>query len=392
MPKFSEPATLRAIDPATLRSFLQPYHDYFTANGIDLSDAVELEYEELGRLLRSPPGPAPSELIDALYLVHECSSQEDADALLGAAAKIGLMIDDTPAPTCQDTAMRAWLLNPELLRERHAQAIAWRQRKYHYFRGPAVSSRTIPIVAPAAIDLLQATLDEWFDSNGRGTGCHAYAFRTDETLTIVVRHGLRKVREASQEDDGSSGVAYYRPQRHDVVVYELEKDSLGVHADTLGERHLYRQAVGRVVFNHVDYFSKELLFTLAPLVDQGEDALLCEDIDGLESIRLVEIRRVWGGAYREVETRRADDIFAAFRARDHPVGPAEKLVTAVFKVKFADSAKERSVTIRPNAHATYQRNEDSHLIERWLARRGFMGEPPRMGNADEDAAPALQLS
>ena len=68
-------------------------------------------------------------------------------------------------------------------------------------------------------------------------------------------------------------------------------------------------------------------------------SLLCEDVDGLEEIRLVEYRRYWGGAFKEIEVRKASDIFAALAAREQELGSKGRLVGAVFKVKFTELAK-----------------------------------------------------
>jgi hypothetical protein len=59
-------------------------------------------------------------------------------------------------------------------------------------------------------------------------------------------------------------------------------------------------------------------------------------------------------------------------------------------VKFADSPKERSLTIRPPGNAKYERNEDSELIEVWLANRGFILEPKAAGNDDETPSAVLE--
>jgi hypothetical protein len=47
------------------------------------------------------------------------------------------------------------------------------------------------------------------------------------------------------------------------------------------------------------------------------------------------------------------------------------------------------VTIRPPGNAKYERNEDSELIEVWLANRGFILEPEAEGDGDEEAPSAV---
>jgi hypothetical protein len=105
---------------------------------------------------------------------------------------------------------------------------------------------------------------------------------------------------------------------------------------------------------------------------------------------LVEYRRYWGGAYKEVEIRRASDIFAGLADRGQELGSRGRLVSAAFKVRFTGSAKERGVTIRPPGNARYERNEDSELIEVWLAKRGFMPKQTEEPDDPEAASAVLE--
>jgi hypothetical protein len=192
----------------------------------------------------------------------------------------------------------------------------------------------------------------------------------------MVRHGERMKREASHGDDGSAGTAFYRPQKHDVLVYDQRTDEIGVHAATLGEKRLYLKTLGMHLFGSETYFPSALRFNLAPLVHDGADALLCKDVPGIEAIRLVEYRLFWGGAHKEHEVRRATDIYAAAQARGLEPALKREPAAAVFAVKFRDSTRERRVTIRKPASARYERNDDGALIEAWLRARGFPARLP----------------
>jgi hypothetical protein len=100
--------------------------------------------------------------------------------------------------------------------------------------------------------------------------------------------------------------------------------------------------------------------------------MACGDIEGLESITLVEVQFLWGGAYREIEIRKATDVFAAFESRDRDLPESPRIIKAVLKVKFSDSKTERSVTIRPPNIAQYTRDSDAVILEQWLEQRGFI--------------------
>ena len=112
-------------------------------------------------------------------------------------------------------------------------------------------------------------------------------------------------------------------------------------------------------------------YTLEPLLTRGEGVLACVDVPVMEWIRLREVHFFLGGPSNEVQSHRADDVFAAFRSRDGKP-PAGRIIRAVFQVKFTDSKRPRSVTIRLSNIAQYTRDDDAELVEQWLGRRGFI--------------------
>ena len=69
--------------------------------------------------------------------------------------------------------------------------------------------------------------------------------------------------------------------------------------------------MGQHLFGDEDYFPCKSGFTLDPLVERGAEALACEDVPGLEEIKLVEYQRFLGGRFKESEVRKASDLFAA---------------------------------------------------------------------------------
>jgi hypothetical protein len=92
----------------------------------------------------------------------------------------------------------------------------------------------------------------------------------------------------------------------------------------------------------------------------------------MEWVRLREVHFFLGGPSNEVEVHRAEDVFEAFRSRGGKPPDGARIVRAVFQVKFTDSKRPRSVTIRPSNIAHYTRDDDAELVEEWLRRRGFI--------------------
>ncbi|WP_198368789.1 hypothetical protein [Roseomonas rosulenta] len=387
--KFSDPDRLKAAAPERLRAFLVPWHDYLAARGFQFPTlpGAEIDYAALAQIFLTPDRDTPKEMVDALYYVHETASASDVDELIAAVQAQGIDIADDPGATPLDLAIDVWCAAPDLVRSRHAEALAMRQRNFEYFGPQQPLKAPFPDVDDALRLKIEAELDDWFEAHRRGRGCRIFVFRHSPMTWILVRHGETMRREASQRDDGGAGTEFYRPQCHDVLLYDERSGDIGVHAKTKGERNLYLRTLGRLLFDDEEHFPPAGRFTLDPLVHHGSAALNVEDIDGITGVRLVEYRRYWGGAFRETETRKAEDVFGALAARAGGSLSGGRLVSATFKVAFDGAEKERSVTIRPPGIARFERNEDSELIECWLRERGFI--LTGVDTDDDEAATAV---
>ncbi|MCW5713451.1 MAG: hypothetical protein KIT43_02890 [Bauldia sp.] len=383
--RFSDPETIRRLDQRLLTEFLAPHREYLLRKSIDL-DAPLLEHERLVELLMNPGPDVPDVLVDALVHVHDCFADEIAEDMMSEPEVAALGIG--PDATALDVALRVWMFRPEILRARLAETIARRQQSFLYYGGAAAERpRTGPNTSDAVLQRVQNELGQWFEKNHFGAGCKVFAFPSGEQTWFVVRHGQRKVREPSQGDDGTPSTELFRPQKYDVLLYDRREDWLAVHSGSKRKIALYLKAVGRGIFGDASYFTRGDIFTLAPLVDDGSASMNCQDIPGLERIRLVEVHRSWGGVHQEVEIRKANDIFASLAARNATLEYG-KLTSAVMRVQFTASERERSVTIRLPSSARYERNDDSELIGRWLARRGFVKRRP----GDEAAEPTRAVA
>jgi hypothetical protein len=372
--KFTDPDWLAKIAPERIVALLRPWAAYLAGRGCVLPETGVngIDCHALSGILMAPDAKTPPDLVDALYFIQETSVDDVVDELLQDAAAEGVAVSNGPDATAADIAIDVWLSKPALLQRRHAQALAVRQQSFDYHGGRTGEGRSFPRIDRAARQRIEAAFDEWFDSRMRGRGSKLLDFRQGHLVWLLVRHGERMHREASHGDDGSAGTALYRPQKHDVLVYDERTDEIAVHTGTLGEKRLYLRTLGEHLFGDEAYFPSGPRFTLAPLASEGADALLCEDIPGIEAIRLIEYRLFWGGSHNEQEVRRATDIYAAADARGFGQPITREPAAAVFKVKFADSARERRVTIRKPASARYERNDDGAVIEAWLRARGFL--------------------
>lgn len=158
----------------------------------------------------------------------------------------------------------------------------------------------------------------------------------EDGIWFLVRHGEPYKREGSLENGESTSVLY-RPEKHDVVVYDPAIGEIRINARSKGEKELYRTRFGLHLFGDKEFFPGKSKYTLEPLRTDGKASLACTDIDGIEWIRLREVQFYWGGPQHEIETRKADDYFAVLEARGRSLPTKARIIRAGFLIKFADS-------------------------------------------------------
>jgi len=383
--RFAEVDRLKIMSPSYLRALLLPHAGYLEGRGVVISAAAnaEIDLVKLSGVLMNPDENLPHRLADALYLINEMATDEGMDALIEAAHQAGRQLDAGPGATPADVAVEVWLKWPELLDQKHAETLITRPRSFEYFLGREGAPRTVQPDEIGKLAALEARLDNWFSANRRGRGSRVFRFDRDGRVWFLVRHGLPVKREGTLNNRKSDSI-FYRPEKHDVVVYDGERDELGINASGKKEKKLYCELFGEHLFGELDYFLSDKKYTLDPLKHDGPDALVCSDVDCLENVTLVELWIFHGGEHWEIEIRKATDVFAVLAARNRSIPPMARLSRAVFSLKFPNAALERKVTIRTPNIAQYTRDEDSELVEHWLVKRGFMAIPkprPDAGSA-----------
>ena len=376
---FTNPGRLKEISPKNLTAFFTPWQAYFLTRGLDLSSAslADLPYDEIAHILLNPDDSVPEGMVDALYYVHETANNEAMEELLERAERAGLELETDPEMTAADVALQIWLINPDLLQRHHAETVAFKRTNFMYFSGSATkkSGGSLPVISEVAYKAMQEHMDIWFEKKRRGRDCQIFAFPRGKKIWLLVRHGMPMRREGKHRDDGESGIAFYRPQQHDVLIYDSETDEIGVNAGTKGERELYLETFGDALFGSKTYFDPSERYTLEPLRESGPKSMACDDIEGIKGVRLVEFGRIWPGPVPEREIRKADDLFKAF-GENWKLRLGEGFFThATFKFAFDGAKRERSVTIRPANIARYERESDEAMIEEWLKARGFWNIP-----------------
>jgi len=308
---FTSPDRLKAISPEYLIQLFTPWAPYLAARGLPIQQlsAADFPFESLSRILMTPTDGAPKDMVDALYYIDELSDL-DFEEFRVVASKAGVELDPQQKLTTADLVTRLWLTDSGLLKHMHAEKKAFRQKRFIYHAGRSSEPTPFPEVSAAQLERIETMLDDWFEDHGRGRGSSVMIFRRENHVWIMVRHGLPHQRIGTHGEDGSSGTQVFRPQTHDILLYDEALNELGLSAGTKGERKLYAEALGLVLFGEFAYFGESAKFTLDPLVTHGADALLCDDIEGIDRIVLEEVSRYFGGPYGANDKKRAKDLFA----------------------------------------------------------------------------------
>jgi hypothetical protein len=149
---------------------------------------------------------------------------------------------------------------------------------------------------------------------------------------------------------------------------------LGLSATTKGEKDLYREVLGELLFGDRKYFQAPFPFSLDPLRQRGPDALLCEDVPEMNSAKLVEVRRYFGGSFKERQIHVASDLFGVYGDAWPKRLSFGTLDSATFEISLGEgrSKRRRRITVGKD-YAKFDRDDDdADIIELWLRKRRFM--------------------
>ncbi len=387
--RFTNIHTLKTIQPSYLLALLEPHKSYFARRGVELGpmNGHELDYEGLRDVLMNPDPSAPPKLVDDLYYVDEMSDRDGMDELLAAVEAMPpnerIELNLPPDPTPADVAVQVRLKAPLLLERHHAERFLTTKRAFECYRVKDGADRTLRVPTAVQLSDLKEALDDRLDQLKRGRSSKVFVYQKDDGFWFLVRHGQPCKREGTVTADGS-GAVYYRPEIYDPLRYDPRTGELSMNAETKEIGVLYREKIGLHLFGDATMFPNWTKYSLDPLLSDGEDSLVCTDVEGMEWVRLKEIEYHWGGPHKERTIQKADDLFALYRSKQRSLSKGP-IVRANFAVKFSDAKTPRTVTVRRGNVASFTRDDDAPLIEEWLVKRGFV--PPASPTSPKTKVP-----
>jgi len=371
---FSHPGDLKGASPQNLARLLLPYTDFLESRGLSIPkpgvEVSNLDYTALANILMTSDPNTPCELIDSLQCIREMATPEAMDYLLREAGIHGVPIDGSELSSA-DLAVQVWLHDRSIVERGYAERFLIRPCTFVYFQEGEQRGAEFRQPSPSIIRALEGDLDEWFQRRKRGRGCRIYVYPRQDGIWFLVWHGAPLKREGCITN-GESSYICYQPEKHDVLVYQPATGELQIDAGTNEEREIYRKFFGRHFFGDDHHFPGTAIYTLEPLRIDGERALVCSDVIGMELVTLCRIGFIIGGPFRSIETIESEDVFAAVNAGEFRIPHNSRLREAGFLIRFSGSKSPREVALRPSNMIYYQRDSDCVVVEPWLRLRGFM--------------------
>jgi hypothetical protein len=280
-------------------------------------------------------------------------------------------IDPDGEATAPDLAVQVWLKNPQALERKDREGLFQQRKSFDSFRF-ADSDSVMEIDAiPGDLGPLEEALGGYFFEKKRGIGCRVIRKDSPGEVRFLVQHGQPCKREPSRKG-ALSTCTFFRPEKTDIVIVHAAQKELRINASCKPDLKKYRETFGLHLFGDSEKFVYAEKYTLEPLRAQGEAALRCKDVDGIESVRLTQLEFDWGGAFEYVERHASVDLFKALAVRLTKIPKDAIIRKAVFKVKLAGEKRTRTVSVTAGNQAGYQRSEECMLVEQWLWARGFI--------------------
>jgi len=372
--KFAHPEMLGRMRRDLLLGWLAPAREFLAGRGLVLpavADAAAVPCEALARVLLEPTPEMPPELLESLHVFHELDDEAGMEALRRAARQAGWALGDNPEATPLDVVMEAWLRDRQLVEEVHLRVELNRPRSFRYYSTLEEPPPPFHGPAPEQVAWLEQRLNRVYEAWKRGRGVRVFVYPQEGEWWFLVRHGAPCRREAVLEGD-QPGTVFFRPQCHDVVVYNPQRGELRLNDCGERERRVLLRAFGRCLFGRADFFPSTAKYTLAPLVQRGRGALACGDVPGIERVTLKAVEFHYRRAPWRRELHEADDIFEQIEmGKIRWPGTLEEITQARFEVRLRRGKRPRRLAIVPCNKALYTRDADSHYLERFVAARGF---------------------
>jgi len=297
-----KPKFLEQIGRVQLSRLLEKFQPDFTAQNITLPpDTLEERefYTALGKLSVTGRG-LPDDFREALFSIEAMANPFARARLLQAVAMAGITIERIQTATDADIAVQVLLADPALFGLKHDESRIAAMSSFEYHGCAEPVDRRLTFTAPTMEELMRikADIDTWLEveRDGEEHVTEIERHEMDGEHWFLIRRGDSSVRLPTVEGHIIT-VRHLRPARDVVVVLNLERDELRVHAKTAREKRMLRELFGRRLFGDPDHFSVQKTFTLKPLRDDLREAMTVTPGQGIDEIVLVHLEEQLDGEH-----------------------------------------------------------------------------------------------
>ncbi len=368
---FSDLAFIQSIDkPKYLAPLLRPHREFFLRQEVDIDglrngDATD---RKLLRVFTDPDEQMPPELLHDLYMLDDLADENGHDRILAEADRQRVSLESVklnlnPA----EFAITVFRERRGLLEDCHDKTLYRKVKNYMEFQSE--KGRRLGIEeCRAKVKQLKSRLGAWFETKDRSPACEIYVYEEASEIRFLITHGRLLRTDGTIDKSLRRGRVAYRPQQHDSVVYDNQRLSIRVNAQTWAEKDLYRETFGEVFFEEAGHFPGESVYTLEPLRTDGYRVSLCA---GVESAVLAEVWIEIDDYHRFTQISRATDLLDRRKACGRPNLSEGRIVRAAFIVKYKSGGRGRKLEIRPPNIAIYDRERDGEAAEGFLQANAF---------------------
>lgn len=374
---FSDLGFIQGIDkPRHLAPLLAPHSEYFGRQGIDVTKLKNDDASDrrLLRVFTQPDGEMPSELLEALYVLDDLADESGHDRILDEAKRQGITLDGDGL-TPGEFAIAVHCDHPRLLRVCHEKTIYRKVRNYQEYQAKNNTALRMA-TAERKCGELEEALAPWFESKNRSRACEIWPYEERGEITFMVTHGRPLLTEGSIDKKLRRSRVAYRPQKHDSVICDNRLHVLRINAQTVGEKDLYREQFGRVLFGDADHFPGRDIYTLAPL-RRGANALRLAA--GIDMVRLSEVWIEVDNGQHFVQISKAYNLADSITQYGRPNLAEGRLVRASFLIKYSSGGRPRKLELRPPNVAIFDRDRDGDAAEAFMRVNGYLRLRPGDG-------------
>jgi hypothetical protein len=368
-PSFEAISGLGVLPPTLLQRLLAPHAASLAAAGLDPStiDAVAL-WNARERL--------PDGLVDSIHRIHDMSDDAGYDHLLSASGGPLFVSEGGVLPSIA-VAARTLLDAPTLFNRAHGRRFVEVTRKFREFPGRTLQA---PRELGPWMPEVERRLSEFFLRRGRSGYCRIRPWTEGGNHHFLVSHGRCCRSDDAVYEDGTEHTLVWRPQQHDLVVYDPRTGRLRVSASDAPTLYEYVEGFGQLMFGDAGWFAHGAVVSLEPLLLARTEVL--RPSRGLLAVKLVELEVGSRSEGLASLVLKGDDVArwldeTALDPSDH--GP---LRHAKIRLRVQSDGRWRTVSIGVPDRVTGDWRREGAVVRQYLEERGFLAGPlPQVAEA-----------